>query len=587
MRTRATIDHDMTDDPKKETAMRTFMVRLAVVILLPAALGAQEVTLPLARYDALRERARIQPTPTPGPVREATLDTARLELEDRGESLRVTHRLTLTIAADGWTEVALPAVGTLVEASLGALEGRVAADGSWKLLVRGRGRHEVRLVSLVPVARDDEAARPTRTASLPVAEAGVADVSVRAGATVAAVEAVSGGVLRGRDGDGRWLFAATPGASLGLRLLGAAPAPAASDRPLRYSVTVSHLLTLRRTRLDLVAWLRAEVLQGQLSRLEATVPPGLEVISVDGDGVAGWDLVEGRLRVEPLGAAERLLTCEVRLTGSPQPELTTPLLEVPGAARTLALVAVAPEGDALLELVDRGAARAPEPAEKADLPEPLRRVRAPLWTVPDALRPPRWLVTWPDAAEVLAVQVDRVLLDVLAGEDGRAAFTVWLVVRSSGATSLEVSLPAATDLGAATRDGVPVTVGLEGGRLAVPLSGGTAPQVVRLDGLMPLRIPDGAGRLEVPLPALSAPVGRVEARIVVPGDRSWTVARASQRGAAGTPPGPRGSERAISETRLSRPPGFEEVQAAWSALAPDPEPVVLDVTAPSVKREWF
>jgi hypothetical protein len=290
-------------------------------------------------------------------------------------------------------------------------------------------------------------------------------------------------------------------------------------------------------------------------------------------------------------------------------EFVRPLLVPADSHRPLLLTKAALRGDGLLELTDPGAVRAPAETETAGLSDDVRGAPGPPVAVLDPARPPRWRAEWADRTEVLAAQVDRLLVDVVVGEAGRAAYQLWAEVRNRGAQQLVIVPPPGFELVAGHRDGEPVSPGAAGAGLAVPLSSGETAQVIHLAGLLPVQLPKGQGRIELPLPALSAPAGRVEVRLILPGGRGYELAEASRSGPIGLPPGHAArsarrdqvvSANMIAQQVLSLPagartasnlfplpPGFRLLQAAWSALSPTPGPLAVRVENDKEDVEWF
>jgi len=216
-------------------------------------------------------------------------------------------------------------------------------------------------------------------------------------------------------------------------------------------------------------------------------------------------------------------------------------------------------------------------------------------------------VTWAEGTEVLAAQVDRLLVHYLVGEAGRAHLELWAVVRNSGADRLSLELPAAAELLAASRDGIPLTPGRGPGReadgWAVPLAATSRVQVVHLSALVPVALPERDGTLSLELPRLSAPASRVEVRAALPPGRTYELAEGERGGAVAPPPGVRGAretppelaQQVLSQAALpapvkarpvSVPPGFVTVEAAWSALSSAPPPLVVKVDRERERWRW-
>lgn len=583
------------------------------LLLLAPALGAQQVTLPLADYEALRARANPDADPDPPAPAPFAFETAELAIAVNGESARIVQTLDLAVFADGWQTVPLGEAGSFIAARFGDAEGRVeVGEGGWALHVNGRGRHRLALESVVPVRRDETATRPTWQLGLRLPPAAVVRGRVEAPATVEEVELQGAGLVRHEDVAGRrWTFVAAPTPEpVGFTLRGRRTLPERAQLPLSFETTSATAAVLGRTRLEVHGWIQARVAQGRLEALDVPVPAGFEVVSVRGP-IAGWGVKDGRIAVTPLEPVETALAVEVELTAPPADELASPLLVPARSGRVTLLTKAALRGDGLLELTDPGAVRAPSDAEAAGLSAAVRGAPGVLMAVLDPARPPHWRAEWADRTEVLAAQVDRLLVDVAVGESGRAAWQLWAEIRNRGAQQLVVTPPPGFELVEGRRDGETVRPGAAGGALAVPLSSGDGVQVVHLAGLLPFPIPSGRGELAVPLPALSAPAARVEVRLVLPGGRVYELAEPSRAGRVQPPPG--SAERAarkdavLNSNNIARqvlslpgsaapggasalfplPSGYRELQAVWSALSASPAPLAVRVRNDEEDATWF
>ena len=321
----------------------------------------------------------------------------------------------------------------------------------------------------------------------------------------------------------------------------------------------------------------------------------------------------GRLVVTPLEPVESSLAVEIELSGPPVNDFMSPLLVPADSHRTLLLTKAALRGDGLLELTDPGAVRAPAETETAGLSKDVRGAPGILVAVLDPARPPRWQAEWAEGTEVLAAQVDRLLVDVAVGESGRAAYQLWAEVRNRGAQQLVITPPPGFELVAGHRGGEPIRPGASGSGLAVPLSSGEGVQVIHLAGLLPFQLPEGKGEIELPMPSFSAPVAQVQVRLVLPGGRKYVLADASRAGGVQAPPGQ--AERAarrdavLTANRIAQqalyvgpgsgprlaeaslffpmPPGFCQLQAVWSALSPTPGPLAVRIENDKEDLKWF
>jgi hypothetical protein len=487
-------------------------------------------------------------------------------------------------------------------------------EKGWSLQVRGRGRHRLTLESVVPVKRDETATRPTWQIGLRLPPAAVVRGRIEAPGTVEEVEIEGAGLVHREGGigggGGGWAFVAAPTPEpVGFTLRGRRTLPERAQLPLRFETTSATAAILSRTRLQVYGSIEARVAQGRLSELRVPLPAGFEVVSVQGP-IAGWKVDAGRLVVTPLEPVESSLSVQVELSAPPSDELASPLLAPAESHRTLLLTKAALRGDGLLELTDPGAVRAASETETSGLSADVRGAPGSLVAVLDPARPPRWRAEWADRTQVLAAQIDRLLVDVVVGESGRAAYQLWAEVRNRGSQQLVVTPPPGFELVAGHRDAERVSPGASGASLAVPLSSGEAAQIVHLAGLMPLQVPKGKGDFSLPLPALSAPAARVEVHLVLPGGRSYTITDPSRSGTAQPPPGQ--AERAarrdavVSANNIAKqvldmpgtvivgtagffpaPPGFRRIDAVWSALSATPGPLAVRVESEKEDNAWF
>lgn len=569
---------------------------------------AQEVSLPLAEYEKLRSRSNPSPDPAPPPPAPFALELADLEVKAGPESARVVQTLRFTLYDDRWQTVPLGEAGSFIRADFGGMEGRVqvAGNGGWSLGVRGRGRHEVTLESVLPVKRDETATRPTWRLGLKAPAAAVVRGRLEVPEGMEDVEP-EGAVVVERltpgGSAGAWRFVAPAGTDVRWTLSGKAVVPRRAQLPLRFEAATATASTVLHTRFRVLGWVEARVAQGRLERLRVPIPAGLKVASVRGP--VDWKMDgETVLVLTALSPVEDSLSVEIDLTGDPRDKFATPLLIPEGSARTTLLGKAFLQGDGILSLADPGAARVPDEREAARLPEALQSASGRLFAVTDPARPPVWEAAWAERTEMLASQVDRLLVDVSVGEAGRASYQLWAEVRNRGAQQLSFALPAGFELVEARRDGASVAPGLAGGAVAVPLLTQEAAQVVHLLGVVPFPLPNTEGVFEVPLPALSAPAAKVEVRVVLPGGRSYELADATRAGGVGGPPqaaaratdnamarqvswAPRAASSTVNASLFPCPPGFLQISASWSALSANPSPLALRAKDGKEKVEWF
>lgn len=609
----------MPESPPDQALVPAVLLLALGTLTVPTHLWGQEVLLPLDRYEALLQRADPEPTPKPDPPVAVAFEEARLLLEvggtgldegtdDRGgrragihaeEGARLVQTFHLFLFGDGWQTLELPAAGTLLDADLGDLEGFLESGDAPRLRLRGSGRHRVRLVTAVPVERDRSVTRDTRRLSFPLPAAAVVSGHLASAPGLQEVEADSG-VLLTRESDG-WSFSAQPGGTLSLTLLGSAKAPSRDGRPLRYEATSASVLRVTRTRSHLDVWIQAHVLDGRLESLPIPLPRGWDLVAADASPAATWETVDGRLVFEPLQPVEDRLQVQVTLTGAADSAPSSLLPTPEGSVRTRFFTKLHVQGDGLARLED--------PASGSYLGKPPEDLAADFLAAPGSLlrvaspqRPPRWRIEWSEGAEVLAADVRRLLVDVLAGENGEVFYQLWLETRSSGSPRLTLTPPAGFRVLVGGRDGSSLVPAAAGTDLALPLSSSRDLQVLYLAGLLPLTLPE-KGPLQIPLPSLSAPARQVEVRVLLPGDRRYELADVTRRGYVSPPPQTVavvsqsnlatqvarsvGVRDGLGERLVPAPPGFVAVQAVWSALSPELSPLRLEVDDQKIRKEWF
>ncbi len=580
--------------------------RLAVTFILLATarvLGAQEVTLPLDRYEELRKRAQPVPIATPAPPAAYALEAAQIEIVAGKETARVTERLTLSLFTREWQDIVLPNVGSLTSAQLGSLEGRVKTDAQLTLVARGKGRHVVVLTSVVALAEDPAAARVTRTLSLALPPAAaVAGTITTTDEQIQEIAIASGGLARAGGAARKLEFVGASGESMGIRLLGPGRSVDRAKLPLKFTAVSATLAEVARTRTKVTGWITASVLSGQLDRLSIELPKDLEVAAVRPADV-GWEIDGNRLIVTPAADVEKTFSLAVELTGETKKAFVSPLLVPTGATQLTLMNAVRVADDGQPMLVDMGAGRRAEPEDEALLGEAARG--AAFFVVRDRERAPRWEIEWPEKGKSLAAQVDRLLVNAVLGGARRGAYECWAVVRSSGTTEITLTPPAGFEVLRVERDGIEVQPGETAAGLVVPLAAGSETQVVHVAGLLDnVAVPE-SGELALGIPSASAPIASIEVQVALPGDRQYSLAQEERRRGTGGIPRSRsapGKEtasglQALAARRAGRAQrewspyagsdGATTIEAGWSAMTETPGPLVIRIKPRRQKEVWF
>lgn len=207
-----------------------------IFLTLVAPSEAQQVSLPLERYEALRAMAKIPAQAPPPPAASVAFESATLAVAVDERRAKIVQNLAFTVYDQGWHEVHLPALGSLIETRLESAHARLEVDGEWILNLEGVGRHTVTLTSAVPTERDASAARASWGLRLPTPKAAVVRGTIEVPAVIDRVEADAEAVIEPPETDRRWRFVAGGGAALDLRLSALSHGPARKDLPLRFVV---------------------------------------------------------------------------------------------------------------------------------------------------------------------------------------------------------------------------------------------------------------------------------------------------------------------------------------------------------------
>ena len=583
-----------------------------------AASGDAEVRMSLADFERLRA-ASLAPEPDlEDPALPFAVERAELELTVDGDRADLRQVVELVVWREGFQTVPWPGTGTLLSVDWNGSDGFVQTDGDGpELRVRGVGRHRLELRSALSLDSLEGRERPVRSLQFKRPPAALVRASVELVDATEELTFSDGAAVSGRqgvleeEGDGRYRFRVGAAEMLTLHVHGARRAPEASSLPLRLRHDVFTGLEVGRTRVSVLAKVRSRILQGRVSELRFTVPEGLEVLGVDGHQ-GGWDVAEGVLTVYV--DDDTVQTFDVRLMGAARSRIEDPILRPMDGENGRFLVAAKAVGDGLLELAEPVSLRFANPAEIEDGPPGIdgsgRGGYGRLAVLRNPSDAPVWEVEWAEATDVLATQIDRLLVEVVIGEDGRAAYQMRVFVRNRGGRLLQIRPPAGFRWITAARDGVPILPGATSDGLAVALESDEIQRRLFLFGDVALELP-ADGRLQVPLASFSAPVAKVEVHLMLP--PGWTgtlvdAARAGEISPVDLTVGRRtrvdeekliqsnaiagqlaryGTVRTSSEGNLRRPPGFSDLTAAWSALSDAPRALEVELRSTKEDRSWF
>ena len=313
---------------------------------LPALTGTS-VSIPWKELQGLLAAAR-RPGPARPPV-EYVLSPAEYAATVSGDVAKVTARCEVNVLADTWALVALgPAPAGLRNVTLdGASCPVVMQDGTLHALLSGRGRKKLQLVLEENVAPDKGGGR-FELALIPSPIVTVTTTIPRTGLEVTA--GVSAGV-RATEKAGRTTAVSSHrgGATATIRWRARPVRPEAL--PTRLYAEAETLIRLDDGLARSAATLRLQVVHTPLETLRLNVDAKAAVLSVSGDGVAGWRFadVKGAKAVEvtfaPPAAGEKTVTV-IAERDLPEAggEVAFQAIGVPGAKRDRGSVAVAARG---------------------------------------------------------------------------------------------------------------------------------------------------------------------------------------------------------------------------------------------------
>lgn len=455
---------------------------------------APVVSLPLADYERLVERAEAAPSRAGGlPMPAATL-AAVLDARVEGEALRGTLVLTGTALQPGDHRVPLLGGAAVIDARSNGTPVALAAAGrdqvdAW---VRGAGPFTI----AADWTTDIRVAAGRATATLPATRAGTARLRLAVPGDAADVR-LSHGVLtsRRREGEATFIEATlTPGAAAEMSwrvrepVAGAEPATRASelsDGPVRVVSDVSTLITLADTDVRVAAVVTLAVSRGALERCTIDLPSGFRLASLTGPGVDMVQPADGIVTVSfttPRAPTQRLLLTLDRPAAGRALDVAATAIGVREAGRERGDLAV--EGVGTLA-VTPAADHALRPIDARELPSTLRALAQ--WPVLAAWRYQRapgepaprvvlGVVRFADA-ELAPAVVDFAHATTLVTADGRMLTGVEAQLSNERQPFLKVALPPGARIVSAELDGLavkPVT-GADGLRLPLIAAGRSQP----------------------------------------------------------------------------------------------------------------
>jgi hypothetical protein len=470
---------------------------LAVVLAAARPAAAQPapapntVTISLAEYNRLIDRAASPGVPLPTPPAGAFVSHADLVLRADGDLLRGTITLQGEVLRDGPTAVPLVSGGTLLRARL--LQDPRTAAGSAPGSAPGSARGAV---AILPQQGVYAAVLPRGPFTLQVEWAGAIVTEpgrasaqlpqVAAGSIRATIDAPGEGsdvtidraLVTGRArAQGRLIVEATlaPGAGSRVGWSSRDAGTASPVRALRLLDDVKTLVTVGENDLRITAIFDVTVVQGTTGTLAVRLPAGFSLTSFTGAPNESADVVEHRLVLAvPAGRTRhQFLIALERSTADAGRRRAVALPWLEGSQRETGDLALEGVGALELAVADQRPLTRIDVAElsaavTALAREPVlaayryqRRAAEPVTVAFDVTR-------FPDAA-VLAAAADRAIATTLVTPEGRSLTEVALTVRNQAQPFLRVGLPAGATLLSAEVAGAAVKPAQGADGLRIPL----------------------------------------------------------------------------------------------------------------------
>jgi hypothetical protein len=490
----------------------------------PPAGAAGTVTLPLADYDRLVERAANPKRPPAEAPVAAVLASASLALRVADGGVRG----TMDLAGEAYR----PGSVSLFAGS-GLLDARQAGR-PLAVRIQGGGPEAV-ITQAGPLAlllewAGEIVTGPGRASfTVPVPPAGTARATVDLPGPELDVQVTGGAVVERASSAGRTVLdvALDPGASAQFSWTVRDNATVAAPREARFLSDLKTLVTAAESDLRLTTLVDLTVVQGEPAQIEVALPAGFELVAASGTTLEDSAPTATGLRLT-LREPERrrhqiLLNLERAVTdGSFKTDLALPTL--PGAQRETGEVALEGVGTLELDAQEAGSLRRMDVGETGG---PLRSLaREPLLAAfryhrrPDeSPRLPVEVKRFPTAA-VLAALAERATVTTLVTTEGRSLTEVSLTVRNQAQPFLRVGLPAGSTLLSAevAGEGVKPVTGADGTRVPLLRTGFRpgGPYAVSFVYLSPGSPFAKKGDAAFTLPRLDLPVSMLDWELFLP-----------------------------------------------------------------------
>lgn len=508
---------------------------LCALLLVPVAVSGEEkrlplgppgtVSLPLAEYERLLDRAAKPPKrPEPPPI-PAVVARADVRLRVAGESVRGTVALDGEVFRAGFAKVPLLSGGTLLDARLAGRPLPLMLDGGMHAaILGGPGPFSVALDWGAAVAME-----PGRASFvLPASSAESARATIEVPGEQADMHVEPGLVTRRTAAGGRTIVEAALAPHSATRFWWSTrEGPTPVTREARFLSNVLTLVTVGEADLRMAVLADVTLVQGAPARFALRVPAGFTVTGASGSSLERAEDEPGGLALVVRGGApsrQQFLVSLERASAGGSFRDEVPLPSVTGAQRETGEAALegtgtmeltATEGDGMHRMDVREASDALKGLARQPLLAAFRYHRG----AGDAPRLALDVKRFPDAA-VLAAVAERAVVTTLVTTEGRTLTEVSLSVRNHAQPFLKVALPEGATLLSAevAGEGVKPVKGDDGTRVPLLRAGfrPDGPYAVSFVYLLPGTAFGKKGEARLGLPRMDVPVSLLEWELFVP-----------------------------------------------------------------------
>jgi hypothetical protein len=484
------------------------------------------VTLSLADYNRLLERAERPLTPPAVPPIPSVVARADVSLRVTGAMVRGTYTLDGEVFQTGATKVPLISDATILSATIGGAALPLVTDGTTAAaLVEGPRPFRIELAWGASVS-----ASPGRASlTLPVPMAGSAALSLDLPGRPGDLRIAPGALTRtAANGDLTRIEATlVPGRPATISWSSRETSAPSAPREVRTLSDVKTMLSIGEAEVRMTALVDITVVRGEPDRVELRLPAGFAVTGASGSALATSEEHAGILALtvqRPSDRRHQFLVSLERSVGDPS-AFDTPLLTVAAAERETGEVAVEAVGTAELNVPEtavlrrmdvREASAALRSIARSPILAALRYHRRGNETPAVALN----LTRFPDSPVIAAV-AERAIVTTLATAEGRTLTEVALTMRNRAQPFLRVELPQGASIVSAEVEGEASkpAQGSDGTRIPLLRPGfrPAGPYTVSFVYVQTASPFGKKGRAELSLPKMDVPVSLVEWEMFLPG----------------------------------------------------------------------